>query len=69
MIDALHYMIGIINKPGPVRDELNKEFSWIDPSKRLILVTGHRRESFGQDFLHICEALREITKRDCVQIV
>lgn len=33
----------------------------IDPGKRLILVTGHRRENHGQGFINICEALKEIT--------
>jgi UDP-N-acetylglucosamine 2-epimerase (non-hydrolysing) len=36
---------------------------FLDPSKRLILVTGHRRESFGKPFEEICDALVEITRR------
>ncbi|UOE39599.1 non-hydrolyzing UDP-N-acetylglucosamine 2-epimerase [Chryseobacterium oryzae] len=32
----------------------------VDPSKKLILVTGHRRENHGQGFINICEALKEI---------
>lgn len=32
----------------------------VDPSKKVILVTGHRRENHGQGFIHICEGLREI---------
>lgn len=41
----------------------------IDPSKRLILVTGHRRESFGGGFNRICSALLAIAEREDVQII
>ena len=41
----------------------------VDPEKKLILVTGHRRESFGRGFENICQALFEIAKRDDVQII
>lgn len=41
----------------------------IDPGKRTILVTAHRRESFGQGMEHICQALRTIAERGDVQIV
>ncbi|MBU2999833.1 UDP-N-acetylglucosamine 2-epimerase (non-hydrolyzing) [Roseovarius nubinhibens] len=41
----------------------------IDPSKRIILVTGHRRESFGGGFERMCLALSRIAARDDVQII
>lgn len=69
VIDALHYMVDRITAPGPLREGLEKEFAWLDPSKRMILVTGHRRESFGQGFRQICEALVEIARRPDVEIV
>lgn len=69
VIDTLHYMIDRISQPGPLRDSLEQEFAWLDASKKLILVTGHRRESFGDGFLQICEAIREIAARDDVEIV
>lgn len=69
VIDALHYMINQISRPGPLRTTLEQEFAWLDSSRRLILVTGHRRESFGDGFLQICEAIRDIAARDDVQIV
>lgn len=43
--------------------------SKIDFSKKIILVTGHRRENFGEGLQQICEALLEISKRDDVFIV
>ncbi|NET33895.1 MAG: UDP-N-acetylglucosamine 2-epimerase (non-hydrolyzing) [Cyanothece sp. SIO1E1] len=41
----------------------------IKPDKKLILVTGHRRESFGDGFQEICLALAELSKRKDIQIV
>lgn len=41
----------------------------IDYSKRIILVTGHRRESFGEPFLNICKALKQIAESNDVEIV
>jgi UDP-N-acetylglucosamine 2-epimerase (non-hydrolysing) len=41
----------------------------IQPNKKLIVVTAHRRESFGPGFQRICEAVAEIAQRDDVQIV
>ncbi len=42
---------------------------WLDPSKKLILVTAHRRESFGEGFENICAALARLAGRGDVQIV
>ncbi|MDN3691663.1 UDP-N-acetylglucosamine 2-epimerase (non-hydrolyzing) [Chryseobacterium tructae] len=42
----------------------------VDPNKKLILVTGHRRENHGNGFINICEALKEIAlKNEDVQII
>ncbi|MBA2962148.1 MULTISPECIES: non-hydrolyzing UDP-N-acetylglucosamine 2-epimerase [Ramlibacter] len=41
----------------------------LDPARRLILVTGHRRENFGEGFQNICRALAELSRRPDVQIV
>ena len=42
---------------------------WLDVAKKLVLVTAHRRESFGEPFERICGALAEIAQRPDVQIV
>lgn len=63
VIDAL-----LIAKEKTGEDEKYKAFfHFIDPSKKLILVTGHRRESFGEPFEQICQALKTIAERhtDC----
>ena len=41
----------------------------VDASKKLIVVTAHRRESFGQGFIDICEALARLARRDDVQLI
>lgn len=43
-----------------LRNRLDKDFSFLDPRKRLILVTAHRRESFGEGIASICTALKTI---------
>ena len=46
-----------------------RDWSELDPKRKLIAVTGHRRESFGSGFEHICKALARLADRDDVQIV
>ncbi len=41
----------------------------LDPSKKLIVVTAHRRESFGDGFAHICEALARLARRQDTQLI
>jgi UDP-N-acetylglucosamine 2-epimerase len=47
---------------------MRERFSWIDPSKKLLLVTGHRRENLGERLAAICEALLKLSAREDVQI-
>jgi UDP-N-acetylglucosamine 2-epimerase (non-hydrolysing) len=44
-------------------------WSFLDPNKRLIVVTAHRRESFGEGFENICRALRQLADRPDLEIV
>lgn len=44
-------------------------WDFLDPAKKMILVTGHRRESFGGGFERICEALRRLAAREDVELV
>lgn len=68
VIDALFLGLKIIHEEG---DEKYKDFfSFLDFSKKIILITGHRRESFGEPFRNICFAIREIAdKYEDVEIV
>jgi len=50
--------------------EIKKLQNLVDPAKKLILVTGHRRENHGGGFIRICEALKEIAEKySDVQII
>lgn len=69
VIDALLKVDQRIRADEQLRQELAARFPFLDPSRRLLLVTGHRRENFGGGFERICRALAELAKRDDIQIV
>jgi UDP-N-acetylglucosamine 2-epimerase (non-hydrolysing) len=69
VIDALCHVEASIKEDVQLRAQLASYFPFIDTDKKIILVTGHRRESFGDGFENICQALRELAKRDDVQII
>ncbi len=60
VVDALLYMRQKIHDEFQFRDRVAKAFSFLDRDKKLILVTGHRRESYGAGFQSICDALSDI---------
>lgn len=68
VIDALLKVVERLEQDPQQSAAFDSEFG-IDPTKRLILVTGHRRESFGGGFERICSALATIAKREDVQII
>lgn len=45
------------------KKELEKKFQFISGFEKMILITGHRRESFGQGFLNICESITKLAQR------
>ena len=63
VIDALLDVTDKIQRQPELEAELAGQFDFLDDDKRLILVTGHRRESFGSGFENICKALRQIAER------
>ncbi len=67
VIDALLWVKNKLDYDKKLNNKLSKKFSMLEQDKRLILVTGHRRESFGSGFERICEALRQISIKyqDC----
>ena len=69
VIDALLDVTKKIANTPEISRQLSTQFSFLDPEKRLILVTGHRRENFGRGFEDICLALKKISVRKDVQIV
>ncbi len=62
VIDALFWTIDKIERDASLRDKIlsSINFKFHLGERKFILVTGHRRENFGEGFINICEALREI---------
>lgn len=69
VIDALQWVVEKIEQDFALTNALQKQFPMLNPSKKLILVTGHRRENFGSGFLNICQAIANIAKRNDVQVI
>ncbi len=69
VIDALKHTVERIGADEALGASLADRFSFIDPARRLLLVTGHRRESFGDGFVNICKALARLAERDDLEIV
>jgi UDP-N-acetylglucosamine 2-epimerase (non-hydrolysing) len=69
VIDALLEVVGRIRGNKALLMGFSRRFDFLDASKRLILVTGHRRENFGAGFDNICLALGDIAARGDAQIV
>lgn len=67
VIDALLFSVEKVRKRKSETAE--KILNMLDPAKPVILVTGHRRENFGEGFLNICRSLLEIRKKADVEIV
>ncbi|MTC45752.1 UDP-N-acetylglucosamine 2-epimerase (non-hydrolyzing) [Providencia sp. wls1922] len=63
VIDALFIIQRKIETNLKLQENLSLQFPFLDRSKKLILVTGHRRESFGEGFERICEALAIAAKK------
>lgn len=56
VIDALLQVVDKLDQPE-LQSRFEQQFAFLDPARKLILVTGHRRESFGGGFERICQAL------------
>ena len=62
VIDALFKIVERFDKDAELAGSLAESFPFLNPDRRVILVTGHRRESFGGGFERICEALNLTAK-------
>jgi len=67
VIDALLLVLDKIEKDKKLKNKILKSFSdqyKFNDDKKIILVTGHRRENFGEGFTNICEALKKIADKN-----
>lgn len=62
VIDGLLEIVAKLDAGDGLSDKLAEQFEFLKPDQRVILVTGHRRESFGGGFDRICEALGNVAK-------
>lgn len=70
VIDALYMVVDRIKSDTQLQDRLARELlasgydiSRLDKGRRLVLITGHRRENFGDGFIHMCTAIKDLTLR------
>jgi UDP-N-acetylglucosamine 2-epimerase (non-hydrolysing) len=69
VIDALLQTVALLRDDACARRETEERFAFLKAEQRLILVTGHRRENFGQGFANICRALARLGDRADTTIV
>jgi UDP-N-acetylglucosamine 2-epimerase (non-hydrolysing) len=70
VIDALMDIVRRLETDRDIADRLRARMPWLnDPGKRIVLVTGHRRESFGKGLENICRALARLAQQPGVEIV
>jgi len=66
VIDALHWVLNKIEKNESLKstlsDAIKSDFSAFGNDERLVLITGHRRENFGQGFLDMCSAIKMLAE-------
>ena len=70
VIDALHIVVNKIKNDAVLGKTLaanlfnnGYDVSRLNSNRRLVLITGHRRENFGDGFLNICRAIKELSER------
>lgn len=69
VVDALLDVVQRLESDSILRGEMESQFSFLDSKRKLVLVTGHRRENFGTGFENICHALTEISLLPDVEIL
>jgi UDP-N-acetylglucosamine 2-epimerase (non-hydrolysing) len=69
VVDALFWTVNKIESVNYTNPEIEKLKNSIPLHKKIVLVTGHRRENFGEGFLHLCEALLKVSEREDVVII
>ena len=70
VIDALYWVVNKINEDKKLNNELKNmlaeagyDVTRLNDGKKLVLITGHRRENFGDGFINMCTAIRDLTHK------
>lgn len=69
VVDSLLEVCKRIDEDSPLSSSLQQQFDFLRPDRRMILVTGHRRENFDGGIERICDALSQLAKRPDIDIV
>lgn len=69
VIDALFYAEKVLLNDHKLLKSLDERFAEISVDKKMILVTGHRRENHGDGILNICTAIRHLAGRQDIELV
>lgn len=69
VIDALLWVAKKIDSDDELHAKIEAQLPKLNPEKRMVLVTGHRRENFGQSFDNICHSIRELAERGDIEVV
>lgn len=68
IVDSLKLVLKNIEKKKN-KEKLYKKFKFLDPKKKLIIITGHRRENFSKNYDEVIKAINSISKDDSLQII
>jgi len=68
VVDALEWAIAKM-EAEQLSEEIQKIKALLNPNKKIILITGHRRENFGEGLIQICEALLELSEREDLELI
>ncbi len=70
VIDALYWVVEKIKNDKALDNQLEKvleearyDINRLKENRRLVLITGHRRENFGESFIHMCRAIKTLTEK------
>jgi UDP-N-acetylglucosamine 2-epimerase (non-hydrolysing) len=69
VVDALLQTVGRLQREEALSVPLRERFPYLGAGRKLLLVTGHRRENFGDGMREICDALLRLSRRPDLQIV
>ena len=69
VIDALQATLGLINVDRGAEQRFRARFPYLDGGAPMVLVTGHRRESFGEPFRELCAAIRDLAGSFPIEVV
>ncbi|MGA1155530.1 MAG: non-hydrolyzing UDP-N-acetylglucosamine 2-epimerase [Burkholderiaceae bacterium] len=69
VVDALYRIRDQVDQHRGLKLRMARRYPFLKDGSKMILVTGHRRENFGDGLEQICDAIKRLAKRDDVQVV